>query len=198
MLGIYEASISKISFETGINKDIIQKAFKRFETDRKVNYIGNYVCLLNYMKHQKYNTNMMKSAIDCFNELPFDLRNGQTIDREDTKEGFRTLSNRLGTVSKIEVEVEEEIEDENETEEGGFERFWNEYDKKVGDKTKLLSKWKKLPQEDKDKIFEHIPLYKADQPDKKFRKNPDTYLNNKSWNDELVNAAPVHRGSIRL
>ena len=38
MLGIYEISINKISFDTGINKDIILKALKGFETIKKVRY----------------------------------------------------------------------------------------------------------------------------------------------------------------
>ena len=67
-----------------------------------------------------------------------------------------------------------------------FENFWNLYDKKVGDKTKIFNKWKKLSELEKALIFEHIPKYKSAQPDKKYRKNPETFLNNKSWNDELI------------
>ena len=33
----------------------------------------------------------------------------------------------------------------------------------------------------------YIELYKQSQPDKQFRKNPETFLNNKSWNDEIIN-----------
>ena len=32
----------------------------------------------------------------------------------------------------------------------------------------------------------HLPLYKKSQPNKKYRKDPGTYLNNKSWNDEII------------
>jgi hypothetical protein len=68
-----------------------------------------------------------------------------------------------------------------------FEDFWNEYDKKIGDKVKLKKKWDKLSQNDKEIILDYIPMYKLSQPDKKYRKNPDTFLNNQSWNDELLN-----------
>ena len=67
-----------------------------------------------------------------------------------------------------------------------FETFWNEYDKKVGDKSKLEKKWIALSDKDRESIIEHIPLYKLSQPDKKFRKDPSTFLNNKSWNDEII------------
>lgn len=67
-----------------------------------------------------------------------------------------------------------------------FENFWNDYDKKVGDKDKIQKKFNKLSEETRIKIKEHIPKYKLSEPDKKFRKNPETYLNNKSWNDEII------------
>ncbi len=66
-----------------------------------------------------------------------------------------------------------------------FELFWNLYDKKVG-KDKAELKWAKLTLADQQKIMQHVPKYKVAQPDKKYRKNPETYFNNKSWNDELI------------
>ncbi len=67
-----------------------------------------------------------------------------------------------------------------------FEEFWNDYEKKVGKKDKLIPKWRKLSDVDKINIKAYIPLYKTAQPDKKYRKNPETFLNNKSWNDEII------------
>lgn len=67
-----------------------------------------------------------------------------------------------------------------------FDDFWNDYDKKRGDKVKLSRKWGKIPDKDKLKIKEYIPRYKAAQPDKQFRKDPGTFLNNKGWEDEII------------
>ena len=67
-----------------------------------------------------------------------------------------------------------------------FDFFWNDYDKKVGDKQKLKIKWNKLSDKDRNQIIEYLPLYKEAVPDKQFRKNPETFLNNKSWLDEIV------------
>jgi hypothetical protein len=67
-----------------------------------------------------------------------------------------------------------------------FKDFWDEYDKKVGDQEKIKKKWEKLSQAEKLKIMDYIPNYKFSEPDKKFRKNPDTFFNNKSWNDEII------------
>ena len=67
-----------------------------------------------------------------------------------------------------------------------FDDFWNLYDKKVGDKEKIKTKWEKLKDSDREAIMKHLPLYKQAQPNKKYRKDPATYLNNKSWNDEVI------------
>ena len=67
-----------------------------------------------------------------------------------------------------------------------FDDFWNLYDKKVGDKEKIKTKWGKLKDSEREAIMNHLPLYKQAQPNKKYRKDPATYLNNKSWNDELI------------
>ena len=66
-----------------------------------------------------------------------------------------------------------------------FIRFWDLYGKKIG-KEKSFKLWKKLNNAEKDKIFELLPAYVKNTPDKAYRKNPDTYLRNKCWNDEII------------
>jgi hypothetical protein len=68
-----------------------------------------------------------------------------------------------------------------------FEWFWDDYDKKVGEKQKLKKKWNNLSDEERQNAMNYIDLYKQAVPDKQFRKNPETFINNKSWNDEIIN-----------
>ena len=76
-----------------------------------------------------------------------------------------------------------------------FEWFWNDYDKKVGDKQKLKKKWNKLTDVERQNAMNYLELYKQSVPDKQFRKNPETFINNKSWNDEIINRSitPIHK-----
>ena len=76
-----------------------------------------------------------------------------------------------------------------------FEWFWNDYDKKVGDKQKLKKKWNKLTDVERQNAMNYLDLYKKSVPDKQFRKNPETFINNKSWNDEIINRSitPIHK-----
>ena len=114
MLGIYEVSIKKISFDTGLNKDIIEKALKEFERLSKVRYFNNHIVLVNFMKHQNFNPNMKKSAIDVYNSLPNELKNNELILTKDNYDkGFQSLLNHYGMVSKVEYNIIElEYEEE--------------------------------------------------------------------------------------
>ena len=66
-----------------------------------------------------------------------------------------------------------------------FEEFWDLYDyKKSKDKAEKV--WKTLNKEEKALALQHAPVYAQSTPDKQFRKHPTTYLNNKSFNDEII------------
>lgn len=69
--------------------------------------------------------------------------------------------------------------------ESSFEQFWNLYDKKVA-RPKCEKLWQKLSKQEKDACMKYVPLYVQAQPDKQYRKNPETFLRNKSWNDEII------------
>lgn len=66
-----------------------------------------------------------------------------------------------------------------------FEEFWNTYDKK-NDRLACEKKFAKLTEKEKELIWAHVPKYVLSTPDKQYRKNPETYLNNKCWNDEVI------------
>lgn len=67
-----------------------------------------------------------------------------------------------------------------------FSEFWDLYDKKVGSKTLLEKKWLNLTDLEREQIMLYLPKYKISQPDKQFRKNPETFLNQRGWEHELI------------
>lgn len=83
-----------------------------------------------------------------------------------------------------------------------FDRAWNLYEKKVGCKSKLEKKWNSMSKKDRKAAIEYIPLYVLSQPDKQYRKNFQTFLNQRGWEDELIGAkeppvaANVHPSEI--
>lgn len=71
-----------------------------------------------------------------------------------------------------------------------FENAWNLYQKKVGSKDKLEKKWNSMSFKERKAATEYIPLYVVSTPDKQFRLNFQTFLNQKRWNDEIIGATP--------
>jgi len=116
---------------------------------------------------------------------------GVDIDGEWIKKDFEYVKEKFDLL-KAKIQANPKPNSENESDsviEGvniSFNLFWDTYDKKIGKRSKLESKWNKLKDTDRELIMEYIPRYKKNTPDKQFRKNPEVFLNNESWNDELV------------
>ena len=68
-----------------------------------------------------------------------------------------------------------------------FENFWSAYDKKV-DRPATLKAWNraKIDFEALQSVLKAVAAYVVATPDKKYRKNPATWLNGRCWNDEIV------------
>ena len=76
-----------------------------------------------------------------------------------------------------------------------FEDFWNAYDKKVG-REKAEKLWNKMTPRQKHDCIQYVPLYVRSQPDKQYRKNPETFLRNHSWQDEIIIRDNPHQQRI--
>ena len=99
------------------------------------------------------------------------------LQKQGTKQGQSTVS-----IDKQETKNKEQLNKEQE-----FDEFWDLYDKKINP-TKCKPKFLKLSDKDRKLIMEYIPKYKLSQPEKKFRKDPLTFLNNYGWLDEIISS----------
>lgn len=68
--GIYEITIHKIAFDTGVNKDIISKILNRFSTDDKIYYIDGWIYVKNFSKHQADNPSVKKGIERAISLVP--------------------------------------------------------------------------------------------------------------------------------
>jgi hypothetical protein len=173
--GIYEITIKQMCYDTGYNDDTIKKLILFFINTGKVIYSEHTkeMALKNWGKYNDSNSPKVRACIE----------------KELLKVKDRVLiqyAYSIDTHTQEEEEQEEEQEKEQEQVNIDFDWFWTDYDKKVGVKEKLKKKWNKLTDQERENAMNYIELYKQSVPDKQFRKNPETFLNNKSWNDELI------------
>lgn len=65
--------------------------------------------------------------------------------------------------------------------------FWIRYDKKIGNETKIKELFYDLPLQTRIEIYEeHLPEYVKSTPNKKFRKNPQNYIEEEYWKNEII------------
>ena len=117
----------------------------------------------------------------------FDKAQYKALDKAITKHSTKQVESTVQSIDSI------DIQDYNNTNlqsnNISFDDFWDLYDKKVS-RDKSIQKWDKLSEKDKELIMQFIPKYKEYQPDRKFRKDPLTFFNNKTWMDELTSEKP--------
>lgn len=114
LLGIYEITLKRICYDTGLKLETVQNGFESFAKGKKAYYTkDNYVILPNWLKNQKLNKNMKVAVAKEFNLLPKNIKdsiltNGSERLTNDS-EGFRMVMECLDKY-EIEIEIENEIE----------------------------------------------------------------------------------------
>jgi len=117
----------------------------------------------------------------------------QSKDAKDNKQTNRQSTNKQQSNNK-QVTTTKESKEDKELKEGkedaiDFDNFWTAYDyKKNKDKAKV--KWDQLKPKDQKDILAYLPAYVKSTPDKQYRKHPATFLNNRGWEDEIIQIQP--------
>jgi len=100
--------------------------------------------------------------------------------------GKQRSSIAKATLKHIDIDIDKEVEEEiKETE---FDVFWKEFDYNVGLR-QTQNEWNTITEEmpsEIPKILIHVPKYVLSKPDKKYRKQPENYLKERIWNNEIV------------
>jgi len=185
--GIYEITFRQICYDTGYNEETVKKLIEYFISCDKIRYSFNTkeIALKNW---GKYNDSRSPLVLKCIKD-------------ELSRVKDRVLIQYIYSIhTELQEEQEEEQEEEEEQEDNlniSFDDFWNLYDKKRGLRNKVEVKWANLTNLEREQAMAYIPKYKESQPDKTFRKDPTTFINNKAWNDELIipfSKNPSNRG----
>ena len=101
--------------------------------------------------------------------------------KEEIQKAINLLKENGYEVKKIIIDKDDEYT---------FDNIWILYDEKVGCKDKLRKKWNSMSKADRKEATEYVPLYVIATEDKKYRKNFQTFLNQRGWEDEIIGATP--------
>ena len=158
-----------------VSKDTVRNFFVLLEKDKMV-----------LAENLKKTTRI---TICNYDNYQSSLHDEQTVDRQkaDRKQTVSHPNKNQDNINNENNHIITTIQ--NMDKENSFNVLWDLYDKKVGDKLKLSKKWTKLSELERLEIIKHVEAYKVAVPQKQYRKNLETYLNNKSWNDEIIESS---------
>lgn len=178
--GILNLNIKLCKVQTGISDilTVIKELGNRIITVNELLFFVPKFVQYQYPGFPDCKFKAAESAIDILKKYNLIIDGKLTVTQELPNSYGIGIGNSIGNVNGKEEE-KREINFE-------FDVFWNLYDKKVGDKDKILKKWLALSNTDRETIVKYIPGYIKSKPDKQYRKDPSTFLNNKSWNDEII------------
>lgn len=165
----------------------------------KQRFSKNETCLNHLLDLDIINVENDRIIINFLDEQMGEFIDISTKRAEAGRKGGKSKAIAKQVSSKESREEVKESREEKSKEEDlniwpSFEDFWNLYDKKTDSRKTCIPKWNKLTQKKKELIMAHVPLYVSSTPDKKFRKNPSTYLNQEGWTHEIINSTQNGKG----
>ena len=78
--GIYEIQLRRISFDTGIDKEMVLKILGRFEKDEKIRWRNGWCFVKNFIRHQKRNPKVEKGIQIALESVPAEVYDSLCID----------------------------------------------------------------------------------------------------------------------
>ena len=113
LIGVYEISIKRISYDTGVSEKEIEEILYKFSDKKKIHFIDNYIIISNWMKNQKLNENMRISAQREIDKLPNNLKIILLNHSEPLPNHSEPLPNHSEPLNFSEKKVlQDEVEDE--------------------------------------------------------------------------------------
>tara|TARA_R110000850_G_scaffold71424_2_gene157648 strand:- start:193 stop:921 length:729 start_codon:yes stop_codon:yes gene_type:complete len=170
-LGSLSQKVITIQCGSNLSQDLMNKFVKNEEGNFHNEMVSGWI--------KKRSAHSNKQRENVMKRWSKDTKLIPTKYQKDTHELPLGNGNGNGIEEVIEEAIEVEIYPT-------FEDFWNIYDKKVGDKKKLEIKWSKYTQEIKETIINYLPEYIISTPEKQYRVNPQTFLNQERWENEII------------
>lgn len=159
--GSFITSLGKLSEELHLTRKQVMRSLDKLVSTGEVTKRGTAWTQITICKYDSYQDELQNKGTE----------------REQT-------GNREGTEREQKgIQLNKETKKQSNNDLDGFEIVWDQYAKKVK-KEPARKKWLKLKEKDREAIKSHIPNFVKANPEKKYRPDFITYLNQKRWMDE--------------
>jgi len=72
--GIYEISLRRIAFDTGIDSEMVTKILSRFKVEKRVFYVEGWIVIKNFIKNQVLNPSVKQGIMREFKVIPTSVK----------------------------------------------------------------------------------------------------------------------------
>lgn len=118
LAGVYEITLTKIAFETGLPRDAIEQHLARFEKDGKIKYQNGWIAIKKFTKHQALNPKIVLGILCELEKAPEWVFEWVQLDEKIDFEGHKSeLKNRLSNLIQFNSIKEERDKDSKEIQE---------------------------------------------------------------------------------
>lgn len=156
--GVFLTSREALSRDTGLSERQVRTALDNLKATNELTIVSSRQgTMIQVNNYEKYQS----ATNETTNERP-------TNDQ-------RTTSNK---------NEKKEKKEKNTTSAYSFNSFWLAYDKKVG-RADAEKKWNRLSEADKRAAMQSVASYVQSTPDKQYRKNASTWINQRCWEDDI-------------
>lgn len=104
LCGVYEIAIKRVAFDCGLDLSEVESIIGKFSKDGKIHRHGNWIVLMNALKNQAMNPNMIIACNNQFRNLPNEIKSlpfvieitEKTDYLEPLPKGYLTLTQPFG------------------------------------------------------------------------------------------------------
>ena len=174
----FDNDIDAIAFRVGADRDLVLQLVKHFfEIDG--NLIRHRRCDEELEGYKAKSEGGKKGAAKRWgNKVSDSIPMGNPLPTQcDPNANHKPLTN-----NHVKKKVKRKVDDDP-----YFDMFWTTYDYKI-DKAKAMKSWEKINPDGElaMKICQAADRYVIATPDRAYRRHPTTWLNNRSWENEVI------------
>ena len=139
-----------------------------------------------YLNEQQIigNIEQRKSRLITIITVKFGLNIEQQIEQQIPLKTAQQIEQQQEDIYKDNKDIKEEESNDSKKKDELFESCWKAYRRK-GSKAKALTFWKKLKEEEREKVMPHIQVYVSSR-EKQYQKDFERYLRDKTFNEIIV------------
>lgn len=101
--GIYEITLRRVAFDTGIDESAIKNILKRFTENGKAAYHDGWMYIPNFIKHQSINPKIQTGIEMAFDRVPKEVLDGFGIGKDRLSKAWSYSNSNLNPNSNSKV-----------------------------------------------------------------------------------------------